>query len=258
MRVCVPGAAANVYWQMGAMDCLLETGLLDTVRAASAGAIAASLALCGVRSPRAIARAYEISDLYGVDLNPFGVVGTWGTMIRDWLNDVLPDDCASRCSDRLEVVLRSVATGETVYVTRFHSKPDLISALLATCHLPFVLDMMPVATFRGRWYVDGQLFIPVSWISGGCDLIVTYRKDPAYLAFALPLGRVAFRPRWAALCAAGFGYRWMTRRIATEKTVRPLRRPFSRPQDASSRRCPSGPKRYAAGGRTSQARWGSL
>ena len=64
---------------------------------ASGGALASVLAACGVPADRAFQRAYDLSLTHGIWDRPLGLVGVWGALIEEWLDDLLPDDAAERC-----------------------------------------------------------------------------------------------------------------------------------------------------------------
>jgi hypothetical protein len=109
------------------------------------------------------------------------------------LNELLPDDIASRARGRVHVAvtrlsptwaaapLRPVA-GDLV--TDFRDKADFIAALLASCYIPFYFDgARPGVRFRGAWCADGGItrFLPVP---PGCARAVRVTCFPAYAAAA--------------------------------------------------------------------------
>lgn len=231
MRVCFPGAAANVFWQMGGVQYVQHQPWFASVifRGASAGAISCAMAACSVPVEKSIRRAYEVADAYGADLNPFGVFGTWGAMIRDWLDLTLPLECARMCTGRVEVLLRAMPSMRVIVVRSFTSKADLIDAIMASCHIPFALDMRPCAMFRGSWYVDGQLGVSDADLSRGCDAVLTYKRDARYVC----PGRLKYRSLGESLRSSRMGHRF-AERLFTDEVLRrscagPDRRHLRRP-----------------------------
>jgi hypothetical protein len=88
--------------------------------------------------------------------------GVWGDTLRVWLDELLPDDAHMVCDSRVHVAMKSVPHlaqpyFQTQLVSSFHSKDDLISATMASVHIPYFLDRRATARFRGRRYVDGAL-----------------------------------------------------------------------------------------------------
>ncbi len=93
------GAGIFFFWQLGAMKYLAERYDLTQVpmAGASGGALAAVLACCGISADLVLQRAYELSVKHGIWERPLGLVGIWGSLIEQWLDDLLPADAAERC-----------------------------------------------------------------------------------------------------------------------------------------------------------------
>jgi hypothetical protein len=66
-------------------------------RGASAGGLIATLACCGVDLDSAVNYAYELSIESGLFERPLGVVGIWGSLIRLWLDQLLPSNAHKLC-----------------------------------------------------------------------------------------------------------------------------------------------------------------
>ena len=120
-----------------------------TFRGASAGALAAVVGACQVDMDRALDLANELAEQYNVFTRPLGLVGVWGSMLRDWLETVLPEDAAQRCSGQVEVVVTAVPAMRRVIISEFNSKNDVVEACLASAHVPFLMDGKMVTAYKG-------------------------------------------------------------------------------------------------------------
>uniref|UniRef100_A0A8C5VZF4 Acylglycerol transacylase n=1 Tax=Microcebus murinus TaxID=30608 RepID=A0A8C5VZF4_MICMU len=74
--------------------------------------------------------------------------------IRDNLCKYLPADIHKRISGKVCISLTRVSDGENVLVSDFHSKDEVVDALLCSCFIPVYCGLIP-PTFRGVRYVDG-------------------------------------------------------------------------------------------------------
>lgn len=81
----------------------------------------------------------------------------WGGIVRSWLDEILPDDAAERCSGRVHISILQLMPPERKHVSWFCSKADLIEACLASSHLPWVMDGRACFHFRGSPCVDGSI-----------------------------------------------------------------------------------------------------
>jgi hypothetical protein len=79
---------------------------------ASAGALAATLAATGVDATQSLDLALKLSEENGV-FERGGLRGVWGGLVRQWLDELLPDNAHDVCRD-------------------FDSKEDLIGACMSS------------------------------------------------------------------------------------------------------------------------------
>lgn len=124
---------------------------------ASAGALMVTLAVCNIDPDHAVQRAYDIAkerDIWG---RRFGLAGIWGDLVRQWLNDLLPNSAAAMCQGKLKLVVTQIPSFKIAYVENFTSKQDLIDACLASAHVPFFLDGRATCNYRGKECIDGSL-----------------------------------------------------------------------------------------------------
>lgn len=156
-----PGASTNIFWQFGVVKYLQHHRVISsktTCYAASAGAITSALYLCNVEIDMAYRHAMHLYRVYNLSKRTFGVVGIWGYIVRLWLDDILPNDCAETLSGRLHIFMSKVSSPMKPFIeSTFRSKHDVISCIMASCHIPFVLDLAPFASYRNNWFVDGQM-----------------------------------------------------------------------------------------------------
>ena len=160
-----PGDGIFFWWQAGAVEGLRKRFDLSRIPVAgsSAGALSAVGIACELDMHRAMDGAFRLSAEAGVwDRGKFGLFGLWGGTLRTWLDELLPDDAHNLCNDRVHVAMKSVPHLSQPYfrtqlVGNFRSREDLISATMASVHIPYFMDHHATARFRGRRYVDGSL-----------------------------------------------------------------------------------------------------
>lgn len=159
------GCGVNVFWQLGVVQQMQDVFRDDKHRAylgISAGSIAAVFHACKVDTARAISLALAISQSFRLHERRFGLIGLFGTLVRCWLVCVLPDSCADMCNGRVHIGVKAARNAfRTSWHSSFSSKQDLIDAIMASCHIPFLIDGRLFATFNGMWCVDGCLFDPL-------------------------------------------------------------------------------------------------
>ncbi|GLC68756.1 hypothetical protein PLESTF_000733400 [Pleodorina starrii] len=152
------GAGIFFFWQLGAMKYLAERYDLTRVpmAGASGGALAAVLAACGVPADVVLQRAYEMSVKHGIWERPLGLVGIWGSLIEQWLDDLLPADAAERCRGKITIIVTTLPNMGQVGISDFKDKHDLINAAMASAHIPMLLDLKFARVCRGKYCVDGS------------------------------------------------------------------------------------------------------
>eukprot|EP00201_Polytomella_parva_P023768 CAMPEP_0175041228 /NCGR_PEP_ID=MMETSP0052_2-20121109/1789_1 /TAXON_ID=51329 ORGANISM="Polytomella parva, Strain SAG 63-3" /NCGR_SAMPLE_ID=MMETSP0052_2 /ASSEMBLY_ACC=CAM_ASM_000194 /LENGTH=233 /DNA_ID=CAMNT_0016303701 /DNA_START=443 /DNA_END=1144 /DNA_ORIENTATION=+ len=136
---------------------------------ASGGALAAVLAACCVSADTALQRAYDISSQNNIWDRPIAKLGTFGALIEQWLNEILPDDAAERCRNRITVVVTTFPNMSQVGLTDFVDKADLINCVMSSSHIPVCLDFKVTRSCRGMLCVDGSL--PDFFYNDNCELL---------------------------------------------------------------------------------------
>jgi hypothetical protein len=150
-----------VFYQFGVADHIrselseLQLKKLN-VYGASCGAITAVFLKSGVDFERAAQLAQDMADEAGVHDKPLGLVGVWGPILYRWLDELLPEDAHERCSGSVHVQMQNWRGGAEVHKV-FATKESLVHAVMASTHIPLVLDGAPFYSIGGRHYVDGYL-----------------------------------------------------------------------------------------------------
>lgn len=183
--VSFSGGGIYFFWQLGAVKYLREHYQITRVpmAGASSGSIVACLSACGVCPLKTVEAAYALSLEYDIWNRKLGLIGIWGGLIRKWLDSLLPDNAHEIVSGRLHVVIAKAPTLELFEVSHFESKADLIEAVMASAHVPFVLDGKPFIKFRNRLCWDGSFpdfvyFDNSEYLKrNGSTLIVDYSMD---------------------------------------------------------------------------------
>ncbi|KAL1524936.1 hypothetical protein AB1Y20_019812 [Prymnesium parvum] len=159
-----PGGGIFFWFQAGAISALSRRLTLSKVpvAGASAGALAATLAACESDVDDALHRALSLSEAAGVfERGPWGLRGVWGPMIEEWLDQLLPSDAAARCSGRVRIDVsqpRLFPPGlKSVALCEYEDKADLVSANMASVHIPLFIDGAWTRRHRGRRCVDGSI-----------------------------------------------------------------------------------------------------
>lgn len=173
---CVKFAGGGIYfwWQAGVCKYLCEernavgTGSpLYTslpVIGASAGALAATLLVTNASFDLAASFAIDQAYRYGLFEKRLGLFGIWGTLVREWLEALLPDELDPLVASNLYLSITPFPRfwRGTELATGFTSKADLIEACMASTHIPLFMDKRLTARFRGKRYIDGSFWTFVS------------------------------------------------------------------------------------------------
>lgn len=186
--IIFPGGGLFFYWQAGVIAYLQEEGynLSSNIllSGASAGALSATLAKTEVSPYDATELALSMSDEAGVWDRPLGLQGVWGSIIYDWLDQLLPLDAEERVKqDELHILLTPVPSFGKSRISQFENRQDLINANMASVHLPWFLDGNLTSNFRGKPHIDGSfLSEPSDYFaqeySEQPKLILDFKRDP--------------------------------------------------------------------------------
>lgn len=130
-----------------------------------AGASAGSLIAACVASGMPPAEVEGACLALAADCRAGGTRGRLGLVLRDFLEEHLPEDAHLSARDRVHVAVTPVTSRgpRALLVSDFGSRDDLIAALLTSCHIPLWMDGSLTTTFRGDAALDGGLtaFLPL-------------------------------------------------------------------------------------------------
>ncbi|XP_023577972.1 patatin-like phospholipase domain-containing protein 1 [Octodon degus] len=154
------GSGFLSYYQAGAVDALrdLAPRMLDTTHrfaGTSAGAVIAALVICGIEMEEYL-RVLNVglAEVKKHFLGPFSPSCRMVPMMRQFLYSALPEDAYKVTTGKLHVGLTRFEDGESVVVSEFTSKEELIEALYCSCFVPVYCGFIP-PTYRGVRYIDG-------------------------------------------------------------------------------------------------------
>lgn len=171
--VALPGGGIYFYWNAGVLSYLSERYELRRceLQGASAGGLAIALLACDIDIRHATEVAYRLALDNNLYERPLALIGVWGRLLREWLEELLPEDAHKRCESWIKVSVLEVNFPPTFpseptsfppepfvrkAYSHFESKQDLIECLMASAHIPLLLNYKPFSTFRGRLCIDGS------------------------------------------------------------------------------------------------------
>lgn len=180
------GGGIFFFWMLGVMKYIATRYDLRrvTLIGTSAGGLIAALTACEVDLDAAVQRAYQLSEENKIFERPLGLLGIWGPLVRQWLDELLPADAHERCSGgRVRLIATELPRMQQVYLEDFNTKAELVDALMASAHVPLVLDWRLFTTLGGKRYMDGSLEDFIRWDNSpllkceGRAFLVDYSKD---------------------------------------------------------------------------------
>ncbi|XP_034552107.1 patatin-like phospholipase domain-containing protein 2 [Notolabrus celidotus] len=169
------GSGFLATYQLGVVQCFLNytPWILSTapcVLGASAGSLVAAAVVCEM-SPVTIRDevlnfAKQMKDFTLGPFNPSINVSKW---LESVLNKHLTSDAHQLANGRLAVAMTRLTDSKLTIISEFHSKEDVVQALLCSCFVPGYCGLLP-PSFKGEHYVDGgfrsmQPTLPVPFTS---------------------------------------------------------------------------------------------
>lgn len=165
------GGGTFFFWQLGAARAIAErrAGRRTIWAGTSAGALCAALTLCEVDPYTAVTTAHRLAEEKGLYTRKGGLFGVWGVTIRQWLEELLPEDAAHRCGNGILYVQVTVWKGwftgglRVKRISTFETRTALIDTLMASIHIPYFLDGRLFARSPQDYFsCDGSIlhFIP--------------------------------------------------------------------------------------------------
>uniref|UniRef100_H0XGR5 Omega-hydroxyceramide transacylase n=1 Tax=Otolemur garnettii TaxID=30611 RepID=H0XGR5_OTOGA len=158
--VSFSGSGFLSFYQAGAVDALrdLAPRMLETAHrfaGTSAGAVIAALVICGIEMEEYLrVLNVGVAEVKKSFLGPLSPSCKMVQMMRRFLYQVLPEDSYKAATGKLHVCLTRLTDGESVVVSEYTSKEELIEALYCSCFVPVYCGLIP-PTYRGVRYIDG-------------------------------------------------------------------------------------------------------
>ena len=128
---------------------------------ASAGSLSAALLLNNCDFDRAVDVAFEIACRYKIYESGGGFKGMLGPMLSEWLEEVLPEAMDPKTFSNLNIALTPADYNipkNPKLVSCFESRSELLECLLASCHIPLLLDGRPKTTYKKKAVIDGSFW----------------------------------------------------------------------------------------------------
>ncbi|KAK9909103.1 hypothetical protein WJX75_007198 [Coccomyxa subellipsoidea] len=144
-------------YYLGIVQTLSELNVITDatpLAGASAGSLIAACHHSGLPREQIKEACFVLAD----DCRRNGTRGRLGTVLSQFLHDLLPQDAHERCNDKAFVaVTRAWPRPQGELISQFHSREDLIEALLTSCHIPWWFQGTLGRDFRGALHFDGGL-----------------------------------------------------------------------------------------------------
>jgi predicted patatin/cPLA2 family phospholipase len=159
--VTFPGGGIRIFYQFGVAIRLREQYFLNTthIYGASCGAITAVLLRSGVCFHTAMQLAWKLTVEDNIMRKKIGLVGTWGKIIEKWLLKLLPENAYLVCCNYVHLQLQTLVLKPEL-CSHFRSNEHLIQVIMASCHIPYILDGKLYRSVIGsvKKYIDGYIF----------------------------------------------------------------------------------------------------
>ncbi|KAL5789831.1 hypothetical protein ACOSQ2_004719 [Xanthoceras sorbifolium] len=149
-------------YHLGVAQFLIEKGYLKEttpLAGSSAGAIVCAV----IASGASMQEALQATKILAEDCRLRGTAFRLGAVLRDVLQNFLPDDAHTRSNGRVRIAVTQLLwRPRGLLVDQFDSREDLINAVFASSFIPGYLAPRPATMFRNRLCIDGglTLFMP--------------------------------------------------------------------------------------------------
>ncbi|XP_058760921.1 uncharacterized protein LOC131634290 [Vicia villosa] len=149
-------------YHLGVAHFLIQNGYIKEttpLAGSSAGAIVCAVIASGASMEEALIATKVLAE----DCRSRGTAFRLGAVLRDILQEFLPDDIHIRSNGRIRVAVTQLLwRPRGLLVDQFDSKEDLINAVFTSSFIPGYLAPKPATMFRNRLCIDGglTLFMP--------------------------------------------------------------------------------------------------
>lgn len=164
-----PGGGIYFWWQAGAATYLMETQKVDNLplMGASSGSIVASLMALNLSFEDAAKLAIKLGLDNSIWDNKSGLSGIWGAMVKEFLREMIPNQIPSQSLNRVNILVTpTLLLKGPVLLNNFHSKGDLIDAVMASIHIPMFMDGRISTSYQGKQYIDGSFWSQIAKVQG--------------------------------------------------------------------------------------------
>eukprot|EP00892_Ulva_mutabilis_P006036 jgi/Ulvmu1/3804/UM018_0014.1 len=146
-------------YYIGIISSLSDLGIIQQSKTPIAGASAGSLIAACFHAGLPPGSLMEATLELAAALRKSGTYANLGPTLKPILHRHLPEDAHEACNDSTFVAITNISVRPSAsLVSRFHSKEDLIDALLTSCHIPIYFNGNLTTTFRGGRAMDGGIF----------------------------------------------------------------------------------------------------
>ncbi|KRY58438.1 Uncharacterized protein T03_7348 [Trichinella britovi] len=208
MNVSFSGCGFLGIYHIGVASALQKYApdfLLNKIGGASGGGIAACALICNICLGQATSVVLKVAIKARKNaLGPLHPSFSLNNIVREGLMNSLPDDAHKIASGRLHLSLTRLSDGRNVMVSEFHSKEDLVDALVCSAFIPFYSGTK-APKFRGEKYIDGgwsdnlpilgENTITVSPFSGEADICPVDADSESFLNFNFKNTSIRFTSR---------------------------------------------------------------
>ncbi|GIY44082.1 patatin-like phospholipase domain-containing protein 2 [Caerostris darwini] len=147
-------------YHVGVASCFREYAphvLVSKIAGASVGSVAAAALICDVSLGQTTTDILSVAvKARSRSLGPLNPRFDLNSILRERLENALPENAHILCSGRLFVSVTRWKDRKNVILSQFNSRQELIQALLCSCFIP-VYSGLTCPVFQGEAYVDGGL-----------------------------------------------------------------------------------------------------
>lgn len=149
-------------YHIGVAQLLIEKGYIKETTPL-AGSSAGAVVCAAIASGSSMEEALKATKILAEDCRLRGTAFRLGAVLKDVLDQFLPDDAHIRSNGRVRVAVTEILwKPRGLLVDQFDSKEDLINAVFTSSFIPGYLAPRPATMFRNRLCIDGglTLFMP--------------------------------------------------------------------------------------------------
>ncbi|KAK8931320.1 hypothetical protein KSP39_PZI016964 [Platanthera zijinensis] len=149
-------------YHLGVAQLLLEKGFIKETTPL-AGSSAGAIVCVVISSGSSMKDALQATKILAEDCRLNGTAFRLGEVLRNVLNEFLPEDVHTRSNGRVRIAITQLSwRPRGLLVDQFDSKKDLINAVITSSFIPGYLAPRPATLYRNKLCVDGglTLFLP--------------------------------------------------------------------------------------------------